>query len=257
MQKNKALAIVLLVLFVLVLLVVLASAVFCVGTVELVWYNTPNKCATITVEKVVKDSGMSNNQSIFTLDRQRYMQNIEQSDPYLKVLSYEVVWPNNIRIHLMEREEVYCIQDGDRYLILDEEFKVLREGLGEYQGGAVDCILIQGRSGVDTTGYNIGDFVPEQDFVDYVGLVDAFEASGMDLVGLKALIHDVEVVGDVLTMHTYLGVDIEILNSSYYTNTKVSAALGKLEDLEPNEYSKGSIYVFKNEQSLIEARYLA
>jgi len=256
MAKNKTLSIILLVLFMLVLMVVLASAIFCVGNVELVWYNTPSKCADLTVEKVILDSGMKSNENVFTLDRTKYIANIEKKDEYLKVLSYEVVWPNNIRIHIMEREEVYCIPMNDNsYLITDSDFKVLRKGVGDYSSTAENCIVIQGRNGYQNNTYIKGDFIPSEYFVDYLDLQDSFASCGENLVSYKALIKSATIQENTLIMTTFLGVKIEILNSAYYNTTKLRTALAVLDTLTASEYSTGSIYVFKNDLNRIEGRY--
>ncbi|MBR7091204.1 MAG: FtsQ-type POTRA domain-containing protein, partial [Clostridia bacterium] len=216
-----------------------------------------SKCSHLTEQHVITASGMSNNQSVFTMNRQRYIDKIEKSEEYLKVLSLEVVWPNSLKIHLMEREDVYCIPMIDNtYLITDSEFKVLRKIFAGSNTMPDNCIVIQGREGYNSGTYEVGDFLPTQYFADYLPLQDAFFANDQDLVSMQALIESASIVDNTLSLQTYSGVTIDILNAGYYTDTKVRTALGILSSLSASELNSGSIYVFKNEYSIIEGRYI-
>lgn len=258
MQKNKALTVVLAIIIVLALIVVMASSLFCINTINLVWYNTPSKCFHITEQHLVTVSGMQNNQSIFTMNREKYISNIEKSEEYLKVLSLEVVWPNNLKIHLLEREDVYCIPMQDNtYLVTDSDFKVLRKVFNDGNTTIDNCIRITGRQGFDTKSYEVGDFLPQEYFVDYLALQDAFFANDQDLVSMKALIQFISIVDNTMSMLTYSGVTIDILNAQYYTTTKLRTALSILSSLDASKLCTGSIYVFKNEYNIIEGRYIA
>ena len=168
MQKNKALTAVLAIIIVLALIVVMASSIFCINTVSLVWYNTPSKCSHLTEQHIVTISGMQDNQSVFTMNRQKYIDNIEKSEKYLKVLSLEVVWPNNLNVHLMERQDVYYIPMLDNtYLVTDSDFKVLRKVFAGSTDAVDNCIKITGREGFDKASYEAGDFLPQEYFVPY------------------------------------------------------------------------------------------
>ena len=258
MTKNRALTTILAVLLVLVLIVVMASSLFRVGKVNLVWYNTPNKCAHLTEQHLMNISGISAMQSIFTMNRQQYIDKIEESEEYLKVLSLEIVWPSDLSIHMIEREEVYAIPMLDNTtLVTDSDFKVLRKVSSSATDIFAHCITIQGREGYNEDSYDVGDFLPTQYFVDYLPLQDAFFANDQDLVSMQALISTAKVVEDTLSMQTYSGVTIDILNVSYYTDTKVRTALSMFSTLSATQLSQGSIYVFKNEYSIIEGRYIA
>ena len=258
MQKSKALTIVLSIIIVLALIVVMASSLFCINTVSLVWYNTPSKCSHLTEQHLVSISGMKDKQSVFTMNREKYISNIEKSEEYLKVLSLEVVWPNNLKIHIMEREEIYYIPMLDNtYLVTDSEFKVLRKVFSGNNNTIDNCIKITGRQGFDANSYDVGDFLPQEYFVDYLPLVDAFGANDQDLVSMQALIQSISIIDNTMSMQTYSGVTIDLLNAQYYTTTKLRTALSILSSLSASQLSTGSIYVFKNDYSIIEGRYIA
>lgn len=129
-MKNKSLVIILSVLAFIVLIVILSSTIFCLKTVDISFYsNTIN--LTNKQTEIIESGEFKFNQSIFFINKQKYIDKLEQNTPYLKVLNLETNFPNQITINAVERNELFCIKGYNEnifnsYMILDSELKVLK-----------------------------------------------------------------------------------------------------------------------------------
>ncbi len=262
MTKNKTLAVVLVILFVLALLIVLGQSVFRVGKVELVAHTTTHYLSTLTEDSVLSGSKLDKGKSVFLLDRDDYKANLEASQPYIQVLAIEVVWPNTVKFHYAERVEIYALQLSDGYYAyLDENFKVLRVSQAEFNSTQQNCILLNQSLDKTVLDVHAGDFLNKDDFADFVGLVEAYASLGYSLTQMESMISSLSITTDddgrKLNIQTFLGVNIQILNSAYHTTQKVSLAYQMMSQLTESERARGTIYVFKNNLDVLETRYIA
>lgn len=260
MTKNKTLAVVLSIVFALVLVIALGQGIFRVGKVELVAHTTTSHLSGLNESMVLSSSKLSKGKSVFLLDRQDYINNLEKNQPYIKVLAIEVVWPNTIKFHFTEREELFAIALNDGgYAYVDSEFKVLRIEQGEYNSTQQNPILLSATTNLNSEQISQGDFLDKEQFFDYLNLASAYSLLGYSVSDMRSMLLSASVntnaEGDLLSISTYLGVKINILNAGYYTAQKVSLAYGMLETLTAAERSKGTIYVFKNSQNVLESMY--
>lgn len=262
MTRNKTLAIVLAILFALVLVVALGQSVFRVGNVELVSHTTTNHLSSLNESAVLESSKLNKGKSVFLLDRDSYTENLEKNQPYMKVLSIEVVWPNTVKFHYAERVELYAIALNDGgFAYVDSEFKVLKVNKTPFVSNQQNCILLD--CGFDKSSTEIvpGTFLDKTMFSDFLGLGDAYGDMGYSLAQMKSMVlsitNETNEDGHTTVLQTSLGVKIQILNSAFYTSQKVTLAYSMLETLDASEYSSGTIYVFKNSQSVLESRYFA
>lgn len=262
MTRNKTLAIVLSILFALVLVVALGQSVFRVGNIELVSHTTTNHLSSLNESAVLAGSELNKGKSVFLLDRETYIANLEKNQPYIKVLSIEVAWPNTIKFHYAERVELYAIALADGgYAYVDNEFKILRVSQVSFNSTQQNCILLDCGFDKASTDLSAGMFLDKTKFSDFVGIYDAYTQMGYSVSQMKSMISEItnetNSDGHTTVLQTFLGVRIQILNSAYYTSQKITLAYSMLETLDPSEYSSGTIYVFKNSQSVLESRYFA
>lgn len=262
MTKNKTLAVVLVVLFVLALIVALGQSVFRVGKVELVAHSTTNYLSALNENTVLSGSKLNKGSSVFLLDRDTYCKNLEASQPYIKVLSIEVVWPNTIKFHYSERTELFALPLNDgAYAYVDGDFKVLKVSQGAFSSTQQNSILLEQPLDKSSAEVRAGDFLNQQDFSDFVDIDDAFLDMGYSLSELKSMVRATSTTTDAegkkLNLNTFLGVNIQILNSAFYTSQKITLAYQMLDTLTEQERSHGTIYVFKNSQNVLESRYIA
>lgn len=123
-MKNKRLIIILSVFAFLVLIAVLCSTVFTVKTVSLNWLTTK---VTITESDEFFANSVEKGESVFLVDKESIIDKLEKNNPYLKVVSVEVKFPNKLVIHVAERQELYSLKIKDnKHAIMDADCKVLR-----------------------------------------------------------------------------------------------------------------------------------
>lgn len=125
-MTKKRIIIISIVVFVLALILVLFCAVFCVRRQQVTFTgerteNTIN----ITDESIIQSANIRNGSSIFSLDRDKVIQNIETTFPYIKVIQVNLVSAIRVEITVRERYEMYYTEFSGRYYIVDEELKVL------------------------------------------------------------------------------------------------------------------------------------
>jgi len=130
MKKNKSLVIILSIIAFIVLFVVLSSTIFCLKNVELNFLsNTIN--LTGQNEQIIESADIKYNKSIFFADKEEYAKNLEEKNPYIKIINIETLFPSTIRINAVERNELLCVKGFSdnafkSFMIMDDELKVLK-----------------------------------------------------------------------------------------------------------------------------------
>lgn len=252
MRKNTKIAIAVIVLAVLTLIIVLASTVFAVGSVRLIWYNTPNgTLASLTNENILKSSGVQGN-SVFLLDRDKAIENIEKEYPRLRVIDIEICWPNIMNVHAIERQEVYAVRIGDKYAITDEYLKIL-DIVPTYTSTNINPVVLEIPDLDDN--YQKGDTIEHEYFETFVGVYNGFIAMGRDLTDMRALCASMSYTNAHLTITTHFGVTIILDNPTQNTQEKMSFAIGVFDKLGTEDYGHGTIEVFLNSKNKPEGRY--
>lgn len=144
-MKNKSLVIILSVLAFIVLLVILSSTIFCLKTVEVTFYsNTIN--LTDKESEIIESGKFKYNASIFFINKNKYKKNIEEANPYIKVINIETNFPNKLTINCIERNELFAVKSYENntlngYMILDDELKVLKNDIS-YENNHNNAILV-------------------------------------------------------------------------------------------------------------------
>ena len=219
MRKNTKIAIAVIVLAVLTLIIVLASTVFAVGSVRLIWYNTPNgTLASLTNENILKSSGVQGN-SVFLLDRDKAIENIEKEYPRLRVIDIEICWPNIMNVHAIERQEVYAVRIGDKYAITDEYLKIL-DIVPTYTSTNINPVVLEIPDLDDN--YQKGDTIEHEYFETFVGVYNGFIAMGRDLTDMRALCASMSYTNAHLTITTHFGVTIILDNPTPVSYTHLT-----------------------------------
>ena len=128
MTKKAQIITIAIVLSILALILILFCAVFCLYRQDVVFIGERNNTVKITDEQIIETAGFRTGRSIFSLDKDKAIENIEQTYPYLKVVQINTVSAIRIEIRVRERYEMYYAADeiNQNYYILDEELKVLQ-----------------------------------------------------------------------------------------------------------------------------------
>lgn len=145
-MKNKSLTILITILTIIVLIVVLSSTVFCLKSVEINFMsNTIN--LTNKEEEIIESGDFKLSQSIFFINKSKYVNKLENQNPYLKVVNIETKFPNTLVINAIERSELFVIKGYENdtfksYLVVDSELKVLNK-LTSYTNTYENAILLE------------------------------------------------------------------------------------------------------------------
>lgn len=151
-------------------------------------------------DEIVTLSGLEYEKSIFLVDKQAALDALA-SDPYIKPVSIEFKYPDNVVITIEEREEAACIEKDNTYVIIDREGWVLRLATdlseAEYAhvtGLPADTVEVGRQLGTRDT-FKIGVLTR---------LLDAFDSAG-----ITPTVIDVSLAADiVLTLPDGLFVEI-------------------------------------------------
>lgn len=110
-------------IFLIVLTSILFGVVFCLRqqTIKVIG-ETP---IAIAREEIIDAGGLKSGESIFTLDKEKAINNIESKFSHIKVVQIKTVGLTKIEICVRARHEMFYIKANDKYYILDEELKVL------------------------------------------------------------------------------------------------------------------------------------
>ena len=122
---NKKLLGVIIAVAVIVVLTIVLWVTFTIRNITL--DTTSNlKLTDEETQELINDSGIKLKSSIFSVDENIVIQNIEKSHPSLKVISVERKFPNTVCVNITNRTPVYSVglSTGAR-AILDRELKII------------------------------------------------------------------------------------------------------------------------------------
>ncbi len=266
MTKKRAI-IISIIISVLILLFVLLGAIFCVRQQDVVFIGDRSaNTLDITNDQLIESAGIKNGRSIFTIDKDGAIANIEHTYPYIKVIQINTVSPMRIEICVRERVEMFYAENisRDKYYILDEEMKVLRIDT-ELPTGLSQIIphLLGDEAKESILGISgntvAGDFLSNEHYRDltyntFVAIYKTVMIDGkyLDRDDIKGLIIDLQFgTGyteygsyDRVIMSTNLGFTIDIGKPDADLERKVNTCFSAIGPLVEAGKSNGSIRVF-------------
>lgn len=253
MSKNCKIAIIVSIIALIALIVVLASAVFCVKKVDIVWYKTPSESMNaVTNEQFLEKSGVANS-SVFLLDREKATANIEAAYPDVRVINIEVIWPNVMKIHAAEREKVYAlpIKNG-KFAIVDEYFKVL-EVADTFTSTKTNAILINTDATKDLSAKR-ADTINIFGMSVWNNIYNAFLELERDLIDFRAIVANTTLTETSMTINTHMGVTIKLDKPFANTRAKMRMALKTFDLMTTEDYPDSIVEVFINEDGELTSR---
>ena len=163
-------------LIILIIFILVGGIGIAAGQIFVVRHITPyfrNSLAYITQEDYAKIkssiqeelSGMVLNRSIlFSVDRNRIMETLEDIDYRVRVTNVEAVFPNTLRIRMRERYPVFTLVHEGQRLILDSQLRFVTKDYDYYE----DLICLDGQIDIPSGETpQLGDFL--EDFFDRSG----------------------------------------------------------------------------------------
>ena len=243
MTKNGKIMIFIGVLLFIAALVVCGSVLFTVKRSQIVWYSTTSALSTLSEEDVLQASGVRDN-SVFSLDREIAVENIEKKYHFIRILDLEVVYPNLLKVHAVERQKVYAIPtDYGDYLITDEYLKVL-DIVPDFTNSNVTPILLNIEL---ANNYEKGDTIEFTRASTFSSIYNAFFALGQDLSHMRAICKEFVYTNSKLTIKTHFDVDIVLDNPTQNTKAKMQLAIKCFDLLGTEEYGAVNLKVFLDE----------
>ena len=277
-MKSKKLTILISILLVVTLVVVLASTVFTLKSVSFNFLNQKNILSNYDDGDYLDKIEVPYGDSIFFVDKNSLKDKLEKKNAYLEVINIETTFPNNLVVHVGEREEVFAIDYGnDTYAIVDKSLKILRFCDLAYlqRAGYLAPIVVKVNYtdvALDIKDYNICDFINVEHMSGVLlAVVNAFEVSGYNITSLKGFAteiilrengsfivdengqYDLNFVKTV-EITTKYGIKISINDAYSSLDTKVALGLKAYEMEHDKHNTSGEILVFEQEKRFV-ARY--
>ena len=257
-MKNKRLAIFLIIFVFLAVFVVLSSTIFSLRYVEVRFLSTTNILLDKETE-IVNSGKFRYGESVFLSTKSNYVNNMEKSNPYLRVVNIETIFPNKFVINCVERNECFVIKlSSNKYAVADEHMKVLKI-LNTYQNNTSNAIEVL-NSELSTQTVTEGDFFAINDNY-FETLFKCFREWHIEYNEVKARVKSIQLnyekTGQLLiNMHS--GVQIVVENSTSQLSDKLNLAFSTYDATtdsngNPVDYTKsGIIYVLETETSIYE-----
>lgn len=167
-----------------VLFVILSFTLFSLKHIE-IDYRTSTQNIEMTDEEIIESGNFKKGGSVFFHGKKNYINNIEEANPYIKVINIETVFPSKFVVHIAERQEVYAVESSFGYYICDEEMKVLR--IQEEADESLP-ILLQNKE-VVAKEYEVGDKI---EMAHKVNIYSAFYENNRPIGEQVALIEKIE-----------------------------------------------------------------
>lgn len=244
-MKKRVQLICLSVLIFLAIFVVLSSAIFSFSNAS-VDYLTTQINTSINSENALKNSGLKYGKSIFFLNKKSAQNLLEKNNPYIKVVNIETVFPNSIIFHVAERQEMFAIKYENKYLIIDNEGKILNIK-DNFVNNAQSAILLENYKVNNTTSqtqndagesenkveYSAGDFIKNNTFLKQLAIT--LQEWKLSFRELKAHIISISINGDDLLLNMRCGLTIKVFHFNSNLSNKINLAFSvydKAEDIE-------------------------
>lgn len=275
-MKKKRLFVLLSLLLVIAVIVVLSSTVFTLKTVVVNFYDyydnmvddiTKNQYfnSTEKIDDVIESGEFKYGGNIFLLKKDTYKKNLEKNNPYIKIISINVEFPNRMVVKAIERREYYSVlNNSGTYFVCDSEFKVLRT-VDTKPLGLVEVVAEDGKTIFDynntTDNLSSGDFVEFKDNTKVLlTLADEMYSCHYEREKMLSFFSSMTIkneycsnqeIGkvDSIIIKTIAGVEIEIENINNNFADKILKSLeiyNQINYENPENTSKGVIKVLDN-----------
>lgn len=248
------------------LCVILCFTLFRTHNIELDFHNQTTIFAEEGKrEEVIGSANINTRVPIFSLNKKNIMQNLEQNNPYLKIINIETIFPNKLVIHCAEREEMFCIKsNNDLYYVCDEELKILNitRSVNFEQGNAV---LLNGVN-ILNSGASTGEFLEfSAGSAVLKTLASAFAHSNKTISDFKGMFKEMMLsyeynvysakMSPTFDLTTYDDFDISIKNAESFLATKLNLMLSTVPQ-KPEYYATHTLVIDINPND-INQQYIA
>lgn len=266
-MKNRRLAIILSIFAIITLLVTLSSTVFIVNKIEINWTTSLNVFSLNDNEKIINSGNLNKNTSIFLVNKNEFINNLEKNNPYIKIVNVETVFPNKLVIHAGEREVLFALKVTDsannnnyNYILLDKDLKVLEKTTANIVPSTTSPIIVEiENSTLTDLNFEVGEIKDIDNALKTFG--KNLESLNYNNLQAKALIKNFVLqfgTRKEVTLLTNWGITIKIedCDNDYLKKLQHGFSVyNYLHDSNP-PINSGTIIVFKNASGEIQSSYL-
>lgn len=257
---KKGMIIFLIISFVVIAFVVLCFTIFGFNVATVNFKNQTTLYATESSrQEIINSAKFVKNSSVLFMDKQTYINNIEREHPYIKVINIEIVFPNNITVHCVEREELFAIEFNDyEYYICDEDLKVLRilKLEDDYVNTQSNAIIINGYRNL-SDGFAVGEFLKANEEMDKVlkSFSTAFKLNNRTAAEQKGLIKEISLLREPsviyydytvsLIITDFTDFEAKIVDAKDYLELKVNLYLAVHSEISDSDKQEYSLYIYQ------------
>lgn len=268
-MKNKRLLVILIIFVFLTLVIVISSTAFTVSKVQIKWLVQPQRFNKTDEVAIIDSAEFKRGESVFLLNKEHYINKLESNNPYINVLGLEIVFPNQVVLHIAERQVEYALkvsnaqQTGSfNYVFLDDELKVLEiSTLPIIPSSTSFNVLEIVNMSLSDADFTVGTFA-EQLLVNNVltELAFAVKFSGYNNINFRAFVKNIVLEFDTrceLTIYTNWGINILINDATNKLTEKIVFGISVYNELHdaPAPVVSGTVEVFETSQGTIEASH--
>ncbi len=250
---------------------VLFGAVFCLRNQEVkVIGGTP---ISVSREEIITAAGLENGQSIFMIDKNVAINNIESKFSHIKVVQIKTIDLMTIQFRVRARHAMFYAHENDKFYVLDEELKVLdileptasepthltkiKSGDLNIDSATMKCDFVGSQTQRDAT-YNL--FVAMNTVVTKMEGEEEVYLTRQDICEMLVEI-DFEncETYDKIIITTKHGVKLDIENPSSNLQNKINLCFSTIEQFitdENNKEKSGTIKIYYDEAGIMKAVYI-
>lgn len=244
-MKKRVQLIILSILMFTVIFVVLSSSIFSFSEVGVDYLTTHIK-TNLTTTEALEGANLKTGKSIFFINKTYAKNNLEKQNPFIKIVNIETVFPNKLIFHVAERKELFAIKLNDKYLILDEDCKILQV-CDNYVNNAENAILLENFITNNTKSQNVDDISSQNNESQYQegdfllgadtikNLARILQEWKLSFAHLKAHIISISNLNNNLILNMRCGLEIKVFNLKENLSNKLNLAFSvyeKAEDVE-------------------------
>ncbi|MGD9901205.1 MAG: cell division protein FtsQ/DivIB [Spirochaetales bacterium] len=211
-------------------------------------------------QTIINSADFDYGESIFFIEREEYIDKLELNNPYLEVISLEVIFPNRVIIHAIERNEFFAFALSDStYAICDNELKVLKI-VSTFENSTENAMLVDNSAlTIDVTNAVLGTTlnIPES----YANIIKNFATSAEEwdsnLANLRGNVTGIELNyerDNQLLISMRQGVQIIVKDSNENLSDKLQLAFS-VYDSNPTYREGGIIQIIEELTGEIVASY--
>lgn len=233
---------------VLAILVIILFTLFALKNIKIDWRTSHSVDS--SQEEIVNAGQFSYGMPVMFLNKNKFKENIEKSNPYIEVINIETKFPNSFVVHVRQRQEIYSFVANDKVYFCDNNLVILRkEEKSEYISTQSNSILLTGLA-LPQQEFQVGNRLEINNYVDFY---NSLLSSNLALFEQKSIIKSIDfsIFKDENTgqsaplgvIHTFAGNDFYIYNADKYLDFKMAkfiSAYSGLYDLIGQKVSSAS-----------------